>query len=1647
MRKLIPQAFLYISTRLFFSVLLSLFAVAGQVRGQSFDPAWISNGETYAKLGVLEDGMYRVTGAQLAGLGLTINDIDPATIKVFENGQQIPVWLEGGAGTNLQQGDAVIFAGRRNRGDDELWAYGDNPTLQGSTYFSLFSDTTWYWLTWNGEAGLRYIDTDPNQAIANPATVESFRDTLHIEEDNLYYFGDSDDAGQPEYTRGEGYVGWSLLHVDTSPMSESFSLDLPDRAGSTDSLVVTAKLGSGSAPFHRVTLHLEADGVEVACGTCTDQTEWSGYTYRTLRIALPQNLVAGNTNLEAVVTSDNSFNSVPNRVLIDWVEASYARNVVLETNQLNLATTSAGARTIRVTNQGTAPVSAFNLHDHRRFQLAQEAGNIYAFNDAASAATQYWLVDADGYRTPAAMKARAGLDLLNQPTPVDYIIITTPALTASATDMANYRQQVDGFATRIVNQYDIFDQFDYGRPTPIAIRRFVHATLDWPQPPAFVVFWGDVLRPEDNRARRQLFEWEVISFGYAPADGWFGIQKDGSDDWVERPAIGRIPVRDNETGSFFVQKIENYESVPVGEWQKRLMLLVGGKTEFEQSRLQAHALTWGEHATGLPTGMDTLRFFKTASAPLDPTFQDALSDAFHDGAAWVNYFGHSAADTWEIVTDAPEDYDNADRLPIVLSMGCNTGNFAGGQFELTDRLVYGERLVLASMNGAIAHWGSSSASTIDQPALLTNELHRVVFQDTMRVLGKALQAAKRQYVATRSQTGSVFNVLLQYGLIGDPATHIRIPDKPEFQTTADAISITPITPVPADGQVHVETQVRNWGLLPEDSLSVQLTHISPSGSEQVISKKLLPRGTEENLTFDVPILNADVGENTFQVFLDPTNAFEEVDELNNQAERNHTVFSAGIALISPADFGIASSSQPQFLVSLATNDAENRTIAFELDAVSTFDSPALQSGQVAVSGAIATWQPGTALTDGKSYFWRARLESSDQSNLWQVGHFTVSLTATRNGWTQQDVLFALNETDAFLKWDSLQTEWVFSEFKVDVRSTAERGAGFEKGQFIVNGTRFLGVTLGFGLLVIDGATGELKGYNSFPTYKISADLEERFDTDSTRAVADLTSFIDELETGDYLFVRTRNLGNLSGPAIQEEVKSLFRGVGSTAIDTLTYPHLWLMTTRVGFPAETQEWVTPPQISSINEIAQDTTLFFNQSQGYTLSPRIGPAADWLSFNGSATLPNAASEVRVDVLDPITGTALLEDIQLSGSADLGGISAGDYPFLQLKATHVDASQLTTPQLDAWTVFFDPTVELAIDPLATTFSADTLAVGENLDVTASVINLSNQSAPLATLTYRLTNALNEESVLKVDTLRNLAPQTSIQSSFSLETTNLAGLNRIQIKLEQPDVIEPFALNNVLIREFAVITDNQQPQLDILIDGEMLPSDFEPVRNLQDPALPFVSTQPTIEITITDDGAFQLLNDTSLVELELDDRRVNFSDPQVDFQPGTQEKNEAKITYTPNLAGSDTTHTLFMRVFDAAGNEADNSPYQVHFRVQSTFEIESLYPYPNPMHTATTFAFRLRGDNAMLTEDFRIRVYTLSGRLIKEFDLIEDPGLLEIPGLRIGWNKVTWDGRDADGDLIAPGVYLYKVFLRSDGQQIDVNNSTSVEKLVVLR
>ncbi len=98
----------------------------------------------------------------------------------------------------------------------------------------------------------------------------------------------------------------------------------------------------------------------------------------------------------------------------------------------------------------------------------------------------------------------------------------------------------------------------------------------------------------------------------------------------------------------------------------------------------------------------------------------------------------------------------------------------------------------------------------------------------------------------------------------------------------------------------------------------------------------------------------------------------------------------------------------------------------------------------------------------------------------------------------------------------------------------------------------------------------------------------------------------------------------------------------------------------------------------------------------------------------------------------------------------------------------------------------------------------------------------------------------------------------------------------------------------------------------------------------------------------------------------------------------------------------------------------------------VRDLYNYPNPFRDRTQFTFQ---QNLSKPIDVKIKIFTIAGRLINE---------IEHFNINDRFVVIDWDGRDADGDQLANGTYLYKLIVKSvDGEF----NKSILGKLAVIK
>ncbi|MBU0529226.1 type IX secretion system sortase PorU [bacterium] len=124
----------------------------------------------------------------------------------------------------------------------------------------------------------------------------------------------------------------------------------------------------------------------------------------------------------------------------------------------------------------------------------------------------------------------------------------------------------------------------------------------------------------------------------------------------------------------------------------------------------------------------------------------------------------------------------------------------------------------------------------------------------------------------------------------------------------------------------------------------------------------------------------------------------------------------------------------------------------------------------------------------------------------------------------------------------------------------------------------------------------------------------------------------------------------------------------------------------------------------------------------------------------------------------------------------------------------------------------------------------------------------------------------------------------------------------------------------------------------------------------------------------------------------------------------NNSITTGTIPLAldeNSTETH-LALKAWDSANNPTE-SEIKLYLLAEAKLKLFNVTNFPNPFAHSTQFTFELTRP-----ADVSIAIFTLGGRKIMQFD----PEYFSV-----GFHAIDWNGKDAFGDKLANGVYLYRL------------------------
>ncbi|MDX2287181.1 MAG: C25 family cysteine peptidase [Bacteroidia bacterium] len=1614
---------------------------AAVLQGQPFDYGndWYRNlpGRTFVKLAVDQDGIYRVSLADLQAAGHDLSTVDARTLRLFYRGREVPLFVQ-------RSGTALIyfeFLGLRNDGRVDSLMYRDpisgihRPDLQPSKYFSLFTDESAYFLTWGGTpSGNRFFSVfDPTYSLYTPEPhlrVRSLREYLPGDPQAEYVYGgggpyDAFYTLNSDFVTGEGYVG-----PDFAPGSPTtVRIRTPFAANTANPVRVEMRVFGRSNTPHLLRVVMNGNTGSPLLDTSYVSNNTQIYIKTYTREVTPASALTANTDL----TFSSLRNGTDNNHVC-WAAISYDRlpnlggDSTLWIRGWNKAS-PAFIRLEQVRGQDTVMVYDFaNRIRYKGLITASGTSRTASVIVQGAANARDLLVVTDRAIRKPRIAAHALSELHNPAAGAEYLIIANRALSASAEAYAQYRDTATVTpvsSVRVVYTDQIYDEFGYGSVTPWAIKRFCKYAFDfWQVKPRYVLLWGKGVintRQFGNLAH-------VPTFGYPATDYEYVSHFDETTNNLDpEAAIGRVNLYGNEEGFNYLRKVDEYEHSEWQGWMKEGVFLGGGATEGEQNSISSAFSYMLDIYEGAPLGGQPHYFQKnSASIVIDPTTA-SYHDEISNGVGVVHFFGHSTSNILDISIRQPFEYTNWHRYPFMVAMGCYGGDFT--EFES-----FGERWVKQPDRGAIGYLANSSAGYLvplkDYGQVMYNYLVREL---PGREIGIVIRETFQKY--TDSLSGIMYrNHSRQLNLQGDPAVKLKAPQRPDLEITQSGVFFTPEGFTALDDSVKINLVVSNYGQVTADSFAISVRQTLPSGDLYSHPLARFPMVKyRDTLSFFLqnPVGAAATGLNYFEVWVDAEEVLDEYSETNNRVTVSRQIQGNVPAILYPSQFAIVGESRIQLKAStfFMTRDAEVGYI-FEMDTTDRFDSPfRLNSGVVYGTAQLVAWEPPVTLTDSTVYFWRVRLSEVSPA-AWSSASFKYILD--REGWAQAH--FAQFKADGLtgLVIDPVQQEWEFNQFGAGYEFSTRRNGGFS---YSINGSLQVDVILngyyqnGVAWVIIDQ-------YTLKPVYRVET-FQEVGLAAAPQELYKLRDAILSARTGDYIIV-----GSHLNPKVHLWPQDVFQALAqigvSENLQLLQDGDAFMVMGRKGYPNSATEVYSPnfPPKLVISQLLLSTF-----DRGEIASPRIGPSLEWKQlfwgWRSKDAVVQELAEVSVFGIRADGSDTLLRENLRAGTHDLSGIDASVYRYLRLRSDLRDTITRTAPQMDNWHILYTPAPDAVVDPLTNySFRADTVYEGQEVSLHMAARNLGGRD--MDSVLVRFTVERADRTLFALDSLviaRLSAGGTPVEFDlrFSTLERQLEGLTQLIVEVNPGGRLPELHLfNNRYVQPFYVKVDRENPLLDVTFDGKrIIDGDI-------------ISPKPEILVQVNDENPYLALNDSANFELYFrkgvtaasDFERIFIaSDPRVLWQPGQLPQNKARLYFYPgkDAALEDGEYTLRVQGRDQKGNAAGKGEnfYEIRFRVENASTITQVLNYPNPFSTSTRFVYTLTGSE--LPEVFQIHIYTISGKMVKLIDL---GALGEV---RFGRNitDYAWDGTDEYGDRLANGVYLYKVVLRMRDRELELRDT----------
>ncbi|HET9747306.1 MAG TPA: C25 family cysteine peptidase, partial [Chitinophagaceae bacterium] len=1238
---------------------------------------WIDYGKTYYKFYVGRTGLYRIPQSTLTSIG--IGSTPAQDFQLWRNGRQVALYTSVSSGP-LGAGDYIEFWGEKNDGLPDSTLYRDTSYILSNKH-SLQTDTAAFFLTINPSGGNLRLQNAVNNVAGNilpPEPYFMFTEGRYYKDyiNSGYYIDAGEYVHSSAYDRGEAWVSWDIGPQQS--LSEPHVL-YPYASG-PDATFRMAACGNG-VNLRRFRVKLNADSILGA------QMDYLNQFKGSATVAL-SSLLSGSNTIEITNLSGGAYD----RMVVSQYELTYPRlfNFGNATNFDFVLPANPGGNYLEITNfdyGSTAPV-LYDLTNNKRYVGDISSPALLKFALEPSLVDRRLLLISLAPANISAIGPVQTRNFINYAlagNQGDFLIITNPKLytgPGGSNPVENYRVYRSSAAggsynARIYEIDELVDQFAFGiKKHPNSIRNFLRWTRNsFSSPPKFVFLVGhgvvyDQYRYAEGSSDADIEKLNLVpTFGSPASDILLSAE---IRQQIPLTPIGRLSVINGDEIAIYLTKVQEYEAqqavaspaVQDKAWMKNVVHVIGGNEPALVTQLNGYMNKYKQIISDTLFGANVTTFKKSSTETVQQLSDLKLKEVFAEGLSQLVYFGHSSATVLDFNLDNPEEYNNPQKYPLFIAMGCLAGNFFNynpARFYTKETL--SERWLLTPNRGAIAflatsHFGIPHYLDIYNTKTYTNE-SRLMYGKTY---GEILKQSVIDVYAQTSQLDFYARMHTEQNTFhGDPALKPNTHTKPDYVIEDPMVKISPSFITIADTVFKLDARFINQGKAINRNISVEVKRKVPNLPQVTIFKDTIPGirfidSISLNVHID-PI--TDKGLNEITVTIDADNAVDESWDNNNTITKQFFIFEDDARPVYPLDYAIVNKQDIKLYASTANPFSPSKPYRMEIDTTTFFNSPFKRTVNLTSAGGLLEFSPGFTFTDSTVYYWRVTpLDASGNPSKWNEASF-VYLPNSDVGFNQSHFYQHTKSNSQRVYIDSTTRLW---QYHTVLNNLFVRSALYPSGSanaadyyIAVNGENILGPGCGYDELIInvlDPVTFKpmqnMSGsdYGSYNCQGMTYNREFNFhfslsDTSGRRKAKDFLEYI--IPEGAYVAIRSNTYPY--GPntyAAAWAADTTYYGPGNSLYHYLKNQGFnsiddYDTTTAfaIVYKKNSLSSFTPSIKFTENiydRILLSVTCPTPDSLGYTISPAFGAAKQWkqLIWRGSSTEAGPADVPTVDII---------------------------------------------------------------------------------------------------------------------------------------------------------------------------------------------------------------------------------------------------------------------------------------------------------------------------------------------------------------------------------------------------------------------------------